>query len=271
MLDGRDVLAIMPTGSGDRSLPLPALISEGLTVVISPLIALIQDEYQALRAGGFEGVECWRRHRRAGESPRAGARYGEGGARLLYVAADSFRAVGFWRRSPRWVSPARGRRGALPVEVGSRFSARLPPSPTCATDRFALHDRADRDGDAAVARDMVAALGLRDAETTAHRVRRPNLFFEVIGSGRSWQGEGTCRAPAGPRAAAGGGLLRQAQEPAWSSARSRSGNAAGPYHAGLAQSVARRRASRFWVDRGGGGRSDRPRFTWGSTRPTWGR
>ena len=44
ILDGRDVLAVMPTGSG-KSLcyQLPALVRDGLTVVVSPLIALMRN------------------------------------------------------------------------------------------------------------------------------------------------------------------------------------------------------------------------------------
>ncbi|WP_295048704.1 DNA helicase RecQ [uncultured Paracoccus sp.] len=50
---GRDVLAIMPTGGG-KSLcfQLPALMRDGVTVVISPLIALMRDQVRALRAAG---------------------------------------------------------------------------------------------------------------------------------------------------------------------------------------------------------------------------
>ncbi len=53
--NGRDVLAIMPTGGG-KSLcfQLPALSREGVTVVISPLIALMRDQVRALREAGVE-------------------------------------------------------------------------------------------------------------------------------------------------------------------------------------------------------------------------
>ncbi|NHB77886.1 DNA helicase RecQ [Rhodobacter calidifons] len=55
VLQGRNTLAIMPTGGG-KSLcfQLPALCREGVTVVISPLIALMRDQVRALRAAGVE-------------------------------------------------------------------------------------------------------------------------------------------------------------------------------------------------------------------------
>ena len=50
---GENVLAIMPTGGG-KSLcfQLPALLNDGLTVVISPLIALMRDQVRGLQAAG---------------------------------------------------------------------------------------------------------------------------------------------------------------------------------------------------------------------------
>src|SRR5437867_10980475 len=53
VLAGRDTLAVMPTGSGKSlTYQLPALVMDGPTLVVSPLLALIEDQYNKLKAAG---------------------------------------------------------------------------------------------------------------------------------------------------------------------------------------------------------------------------
>ena len=61
MLSGRDALAVLPTGGG-KSLcyQLPALVRDGLVVVISPLVALMEDQVMALQRRGIAGLPACR-------------------------------------------------------------------------------------------------------------------------------------------------------------------------------------------------------------------
>ena len=57
ILDGRDALAIMPTGAG-KSLcyQVPALLLPGITLVVSPLISLMQDQVKSLNEAGIHAA-----------------------------------------------------------------------------------------------------------------------------------------------------------------------------------------------------------------------
>src|SRR4051794_3721709 len=85
-LAGRDSLVVMPTGSG-KSLcyQLPALMREDLTVVVSPLVALMQDQVDGLRArGAGDRVALVNAQQDAGANSRALAAAAAGELRLLY-------------------------------------------------------------------------------------------------------------------------------------------------------------------------------------------
>jgi len=57
VLDGADVFAVMPTGSGkSMTYQLPALVDPGLTVVVSPLIALMHDQVQQMKSVGIQAA-----------------------------------------------------------------------------------------------------------------------------------------------------------------------------------------------------------------------
>jgi ATP-dependent DNA helicase RecQ len=101
-LAGKDVLALLPTGGG-KSLcfQLPALARPGLTVVVSPLIALMKDQVDALRAAGVPATFL-NSSLGAGESrPRLRGLH-QGEFRLLYVAPERLMLSGFLEDLQRW-------------------------------------------------------------------------------------------------------------------------------------------------------------------------
>ncbi|MBM2812786.1 MAG: ATP-dependent helicase RecQ, partial [Chloroflexi bacterium] len=97
VLDGRDVLAVMPTGSGKSiGFQLPALLLPGTTLVVSPLISLMKDQVDELTRRGIRAAAL---HSMITSDARreilAAARRGE--IRLLYVAPERFASDHFLR------------------------------------------------------------------------------------------------------------------------------------------------------------------------------
>jgi ATP-dependent DNA helicase RecQ len=101
VLSGRDVLAILPTGGGKSvCYQLPALLTEGLTLVVSPLIALMQDQVAALRARGIEAAFI-NSSLGAREIDQRWTDAEHGRYRLLYIAPERLETDRFLARAER--------------------------------------------------------------------------------------------------------------------------------------------------------------------------
>lgn len=88
LLEGRDTLAIMPTGSGKSvCYQIPSMIFSGVTLVISPLIALMKDQVDGMAAFGIPATFINSSLRRAEVSKRL-EEAGQGKYKLVYVAPE---------------------------------------------------------------------------------------------------------------------------------------------------------------------------------------
>src|SRR3954471_12467711 len=186
ILARRDVLCVMPTGGG-KSLcyQLPALLVEGLTLVVSPLIALMKDQVDVLSQRGLRATLI----NSTLDPAEQRARMGEieaGRYDLVYVAPERF-------RSPRFVAMmARLKPSLLAVDEAHCISewghdfrpdyARLGQarkqlgSPTCIALTATATD--------AVRRDIADQLELRDPELLITGFDRPNLRYAVVEASR---------------------------------------------------------------------------------------
>ena len=101
-LEGRDCLVIMPTGGG-KSLcyQVPALVSEGLTLVVSPLISLMKDQVDQLLANGVMAA-CLNSSQSREEQQQIYADCLQGRIRLLYVAPERLMMESFLDALSLW-------------------------------------------------------------------------------------------------------------------------------------------------------------------------
>jgi ATP-dependent DNA helicase RecQ len=88
VLDGTDTLAVLPTGAGKSvCFQVPAMVLGGLTIVVSPLISLMQDQVAAAEARGIPAA-CLTSGLTAEEQEAVRRRLADGGLRLLYLSPE---------------------------------------------------------------------------------------------------------------------------------------------------------------------------------------
>jgi ATP-dependent DNA helicase RecQ len=98
LLNGRDVFALMPTGSGKSiCYQIPSILRAGVGIVVSPLIALMQDQVLGLRQNGIR-ADFWNSSLSRDEAGGVKQRASSGATDILYVAperllTEEFRAL----------------------------------------------------------------------------------------------------------------------------------------------------------------------------------
>lgn len=95
VLDGRDTLGLLPTGGGKSiTFQVPAMVFEGITVVVTPLISLMKDQVDNLRAAGIRAV-CLHSGLSRAEHRLALDRCRLGKTKLMYVSPEKLQSATF--------------------------------------------------------------------------------------------------------------------------------------------------------------------------------
>ncbi len=248
-LAGDDVLALLPTGGG-KSLcyQLPALLRPGLTLVISPLIALMKDQVDALLANGIPATFLNSSIDGAASAERTqGLDRGE--YRLLYAAPERIVLPGFLARLERWnVRHIAVDEAHCVSEWGHDFRPeyrriaalreRLPDVPIMAVTATAT----DRVRD-----DIERFLALRSPRRFVAGFNRPNLRYSVFEKRDAFK---QLLAWASARANESGIVYVASRQSAEDLAMrlSAAGISARPYHAGLSPQQRARHQDAFIRD-----------------------
>jgi len=182
VMAGRDTFALLPTGGG-KSLcfQLPAVMRPGLTVVVSPLIALMKDQVDQLTASGIF-ASCLNSSLPAEESRRRLRGLHEGAFKLLYVAPERLMLSGFLEDLRKWNPTLIAIDEAHCIsEWGHDFRPEYRQIPEL-RDRFpdvpfmaCTATATDR-----VRADIVTLLRLRDPGIHIGSFNRENLLYRVV-------------------------------------------------------------------------------------------
>jgi DNA topoisomerase-3 len=179
---GRDVLLVMPTGSG-KSLcyQLPAIARGGTALVISPLIALMEDQVAALQAHGF-AVERIHSGRDRAASRQACIDYLNGNLQFLFIAPERLRVAGFpemlAKRKPSLIAIDEahcisqwGHDFRPDYRMLGHHLPSLRPAPVIALTATATPIVQD---------DIASELGLEQPARFIHGFRRDNIAIEAV-------------------------------------------------------------------------------------------
>lgn len=188
-LAGKDVFALLPTGGG-KSLcfQLPAMAREGLTVVVSPLIALMKDQVDALQASGVPATFL-NSSLAAGESRARLRGLHQGQYRLLYAAPERLMLSGCLSDLQRWgVNLLAVDEAHCISEWGHDFRpeyrqlaelrALFPAVPMMALTATATER---------VRQDIVGLLKLRQPSCYVASFNRPNLNYRVLAKNKPYR------------------------------------------------------------------------------------